>query len=216
MKSFAVIGCGRFGTTIAKTLSDLGNEVLAVDRDQEAVSELSDCVTYAVQADVMDDTALKELGLSNFDVAIISIGSNLEASVMSTLLAKEMGVSIVIAKAHSELHGKVLEKIGADKIIYPERDMASRVAHNLTSRNILDYIELSSDYSILEVTALDKWKNKSLNDLNLRNKYGVNVIAIRNQEGINISPTSEDIIKENDVLVIIGRNEEIKNRDSSW
>ncbi len=134
MKSFAVIGCGRFGTSIAKTLFEIGNEVLAVDKNPELVKDVSEHVTYAVEADVMDESVLKELGLSNFDVVIVGIGSNLEASIMATLIAKELGVKKVVAKAQSEFHGKLLAKIGADKVVFPERDMGTRVAHNLTSK----------------------------------------------------------------------------------
>ncbi len=210
MKTFAIIGCGRFGTSIARTLFEIGNEVLAVDKNPELVKSVSEYVTYAVEADVMDESALKEIGLSNFDVVIVSIGSNLEASIMATLIAKELGVSKVVAKAQSEFHGKLLAKIGADKIVFPERDMGARVAHNLTSKNILDYIELSSDFSIIEVAALSSWYDKSLADLRLRNKYGVNVIAIKDGEKVDISPDSNYIIREDNILVVIGPTEAIK------
>lgn len=210
MKSFVVIGCGRFGTSIAKTLFEIGNEVLAVDKNPELVKDVSEHVTYAVEADVMDESVLKELGLSNFDVVIVGIGSNLEASIMATLIAKELGVKKVVAKAQSEFHGKLLAKIGADKVVFPERDMGTRVAHNLTSKNILDYIELSPDFSIIEVSALKSWYNKSLVDLRLRNKYGVNVIAIKDGEKVNISPDSNHIIREGNIVVIIGPTEAVK------
>ncbi|HAE91450.1 MAG TPA: potassium transporter Trk, partial [Tissierella sp.] len=162
MKSFVVIGCGRFGSSIARTLYSLGNEVLAIDSSEEIIKEISEEVTHAVQADVMDETVLMDLGLRNFDVAVVAIGSDIEASIMATLVVKDLGIDKVIAKAQSELHGKVLSKIGADKIIFPERDMGVRVAHNLASTNILDFIELSPDYSILEIAALKEWEEKSL------------------------------------------------------
>ncbi|MEW8973968.1 MAG: TrkA family potassium uptake protein [Tissierellaceae bacterium] len=210
MKSFAVIGCGRFGSSIAKTLFDIGNEVLAVDKNPELVKEISEHVTYAVEADVMDESVLKELGLSNFDVVIISIGSSLEASIMATLIVKEFGVKKVVAKAQSELHGKLLAKIGADKVVFPERDMGVRVAHKLTSNNILDYIELSPDFSILEIAAIKSWYNKSLEELKFRNRYGVNVIAIKDKNNISISLDSEQIVREGNILVIIGTTEDVK------
>lgn len=210
MKSFAVIGCGRFGASIAKTLFDIGNEVLAVDKNPELVKEISEHVTYAVEADVMDESVLKELGLSNFDVVIVSIGSSLEASIMATLIVKEFGVKKVVAKAQSELHGKLLAKIGADKVVFPERDMGVRVAHNLTSNNILDYIELSPDFSILEIAAIKSWYNKSLEELKFRNRYGVNVIAIKDKNNISISLDSEQIVREGNILVIIGTTEDVK------
>lgn len=210
MKSFAVIGLGRFGTAVAKVLAELGNEVLAVDKDPEVIKEVSSLVTYAVEADVMDETVLMDLGISNMDAVVISIGSDLQASIMATLISKELGVKRVVAKAQTELHGKVLKKIGADRIIFPERDMGSRVAHNLTSRNILDYIEVSPEFSILEVEALKSWAGKDLKELRLRNKYGVNVIAIKRGSHVNISPSSDDEIKDGDIVIIIGSAEDVK------
>ncbi len=157
MKSFAVIGLGRFGTAVAKVLAELGNEVLAVDKDPEVIKEVSSLVTYAVEADVMDETVLRDLGISNMDAVVISIGSDLQASIMATLISKELGVKRVVAKAQTELHGKVLKKIGADRIIFPERDMGSRVAHNLTSRNILDYQKISGCSPLLKEIKKDTY-----------------------------------------------------------
>lgn len=210
MKSFAVIGLGRFGTSVAKVLAELGNEVLAIDKDPEVIREIASIVTYAVEADVMDEKALRELGLSNVDAVVVSIGSDLESSIMATLISKELGVKKVIAKALTELHGKVLSKIGADRIIYPERDMGIRVAHNLTSKNILDYIEFSPDFSIVEIEAIEDWVGKDLKGLRLRNKYGVNIIAIRRDNHTNISPTAEDNIEAGDILIIVGSTEDVK------
>lgn len=211
MKSFAVIGCGRFGTAIAKTLYELGNEVLAIDQDMDVVESVSRFVTHAIQADVMDEETLAELGLSNFDVVIVSIGTDLQSSIMATLIVKEMGVKKVVAKAQSELHGKVLKKIGADKVVFPERDMGIRVGHNLTSNSIVDFIELSPDYSILEIEAIPKWYDKSLSELRLRNKFGINVMAIKKGDKIDVSPNPDYKIRKNDVLVAIGSTEDINN-----
>ncbi len=210
MKSFAVIGCGRFGSSIARTLYNLGNEVMAIDISEERVQEISEEVTHVVQADIMDESVLKDLGLRNFDVVIVSIGSDIEASIMATLIAKELGVKRVIAKALSDIHGKVLYKIGADKVIFPERDMGIKVAHNLVSTNILDFIELSPDYSILEITAIEEWENKSLEQLRLPTKYGINVMAIKRENTINVSPNGEYIISKGDILVVIGSTVDIK------
>ncbi len=214
MKSFVVIGCGRFGTSVAKTLYNLGNEVMAVDIDPVTIQEISEFVTHAVVADVMDDAVLHELGLSNFDVVIISMASNIEASIMCTLTAKEMGAKKVVVKAQSDIHGKVLAKLGADRVIFPERDMGARVAHNLTSSNILDFIELSPEYYIIEIAALKRWINKSLSELRLRNKYGVNVLAIKRDTELKISPNAEEVIKMGDILVIIGDSEDIRKIES--
>lgn len=209
MKSFAIIGCGRFGSAVAKTLFDLGNEVLAIDGDMDVVDNIAGHVTHAIQADVMDEGVLKELGLSNFDVVIVSIGSDLQASIMATLIVKELGVSKIVAKAQSELHGKVLKKIGADKVIFPERDMGVRVAHNLTSNSIVDYIELSPDYSILEIEAIPRWFDKSLEELRLRNKYQVTVMAVKRGEEVNVSPGPKYQIQKGDILVALGASEAI-------
>lgn len=209
MKSFVVIGCGRFGESVAKTLYKLGYEVLVIDKAQESIQSIADEVTHAVQADVMDESVLKELGLSNFDVAIVAIGSNLEASIFATLMAKEVGVPKVVTKAQSELHGKLLYKIGADKIIFPERDMGVRVGHNLVSTNILDFIELSPDYGILEITALEEWENKTLSQLRLSSKYGLNVMVIKKGSEVIVPPSASDVIEKEDVLVVIGSTSNI-------
>ena len=209
-KQFVVIGLGRFGTSVAKTLYSLGNEVLAIDSDEEIVQNISDGVTQSVQADATDENTLRSLGMRNFDVAVITVGENVQSSIMITLLVKELGVKYVIAKAQNELHAKVLYKIGADRVVFPERDMGIRVAHNLCSSNILDYIELSPDYSIMEVTALDEWEGKSLRELNMRSKYGINVMALKRGSDINVSPVADDIVKPSDILVVIGGTEELK------
>lgn len=210
-KQFVVIGLGRFGSSVAKTLYSLGNEVLAIDTDEEVVQSISDSVTHAVQADATDEATLRSLGVRNFDVAVVTIGSNVQSSVMITLLIKELGVKYVIAKAQNELHAKVLYKIGADRVVFPERDMGVRVAHNLCSSNILDYIELSPDYSIMELTAIDEWENKSLRELGMRSKYGINVMAIKTGTQINVSPSADDKINHGDVLVVIGGTDHLKS-----
>lgn len=213
-KQFLIIGLGRFGSSIAKTIYELGHDVLAIDKDEEKVQEISDYVTHAVQMDSTDESILKTLGVTNFDVAVVTIGSNLQDSVMATLILKELGVKYIIVKANNELHAKVLTKIGADKVVLPERDMGTRVAHNLVSSNILDYIELSEEYSILEIEAIKEWFNKSLKEIEIRKKHGINVVAIKRGEKVNISPSAEDIIKENDVLVALGSAKDLNKFES--
>lgn len=203
-KQFVVIGLGIFGSSVAKTLYNLGNDVLAIDMDEEAVQEISDSVTHAVQMDATDEHALKTIGIRNFDVAVVAIGANAQASIMTTLLVKELGVKYIIVKGNSDLHAKVLYKIGANRVILPERDMGTRVAHNLVSSSILDYIELSPDYSIIEIESPGQWHNKNIKDLNLRAKYGINIIAIKNDNTVNMSPHAEDIIEPGDIVVAIG------------
>ena len=208
-KQFVVIGLGRFGVSVAQTLYSLENDVLAIDVNEDTIQEISDSVTHAVQMDATDEAALKTLGLRNFDVAVVTIGSNIQDSILVTLLLKELGVKYIIAKANSELHAKVLKKIGADRVILPEKDMGVRVAHNLVSASIVDYIELSPDYSIMEIKTLDEWDGKTLNELRLRSQYGINVMAIKHDEEINISPSALDAIEAGDIVVAIGSAEEL-------
>ena len=203
-KQFVVVGLGRFGESLAKTVYELGHDVLVIDVDEEKISDIADYVTYAVQMDATDEKALKKLGISNFDVAVITIGSDIQASVMVALLMREMGVKYVIAKGQSDLHSKLLYKIGVDKVILPEKDMGKRVAHNLVLSNILDYIELSSEYSIIEIEAIEPWIEKSLRELELRRKYGINVVAIKNAYRVNVSPDADEVIKKNDIIVALG------------
>lgn len=210
MKSFVVIGCGRFGSTIAATLTELGNEVLAVDEDYEKVNDVSDRVTTAVQCNIMDEGEVEDLGLKNFDVAVIGIGSNIEAAIMATIVAKEAGIPKILCKALSPRMGSILKKLGADNIIYPERDMAIRVAHNLTKKNILDYIQISPEFSIIEIKTPGSWTGKSLVDLDVRNKFGVTVVAVERGKEIIVSPYADEVLRADDVLIILGTDEDVK------
>jgi trk system potassium uptake protein TrkA len=209
LKLFAVIGLGRFGSSVAKTLSAMGYEVMAVDNDEMRVQEISHVVTHAVQADATDEDAMRALGVRNADCAVVSIGQNIQASILSTLLLKGLGVPYVAAKAQNELHGRVLDKVGADRVIYPERDMGVRVARNLVSSNLLDYLELSPDYSILETVASQRVVGKTLGELNLRARHGISIIAIRRGSDINLSPGADDVILEGDTLVMMGRIDQL-------
>lgn len=208
-KQFVIIGLGRFGSSIAKTLYSLGNDVLAIDRDEDIVQEIADSVTHAVQLDATDENALRSLGIRNFDVAVVTIGDNIQSSIMATLLVKELGVKYIIAKGHSDLHAKVLNKIGADRVILPEKDMGVRVAHNLVSSNILDYIELSEDYSVMEIQVLEEWTGNTLSELKLRSKYGINIMAIKRGDEVNLSPAADDMIEKDDIVVAIGSAEDL-------
>jgi trk system potassium uptake protein len=210
-KQFVVFGLGRFGSSVATSLTQTGNDVLCVDTSEHLVDDIAPYVTHAVQADATDEKALKAIGTSNFDVAVVAIGGDIQASILITLLCKELGVKYVLVKAQSEIHAKVLEKIGADKIVFPERDMGIKVAHNLASENILDFIELSPDYSMMEVDTIQKWIGKTLKQLNFRQHYNLNIMAIKNDAGdINVNPAADDIIEKGDNLVVTGLNEEIR------
>ncbi len=209
-RQYAVIGLGRFGSSVARTLYETGNDVLAIDKDPEVVQEISDYVTHSVVMDATDETALANLGIRNFDVAVVAIGGNIQSSILATLLIKEAGVNYIVAKGNNELHAKVLYRTGADKVILPEKDMGIRVAHNIVSSNILDYIELTSDYSIMEIEALEKWVGKTLRELDVRRKYGINIIGIKANKKINVSPSPDSKIAENDILIAIGEDKNLE------
>ena len=209
-KQFVVIGCGRFGEALSTKLVELGKEVMVVDVNEEIIQNISQTVTYAVQADATDENSIKSLGISNFDVAVISIGANIQASLLVTLMVKELGVKKVIAKAQNELHAKILYKIGADRVVFPEREMGIRVAKNLVSKNVLDFIEFAPDYSVMEILVLDDWVDKTLIEIDMRSRYGINVMAIKHGEDINISLIGTYKIKKDDVLIVIGNNSDLQ------
>lgn len=214
MKQFAVIGLGRFGTSVARTLAGMGYDVLAIDQREERVQDIMEHVTHAVQVDAVDEHALKSLGIRNFDVVIVAIGQDVQASILTTVLLKEMGVRRVVAKANTELHGKVLARVGADKVVFPERDMGVRVARALVSQNILDQIELSPDYSIVELIAPPEFVGKTLQESAIRTRFGVTVLAIRRDRDIIISPGPAQVVKEGDVLVVVGRNDRLEKLEA--
>lgn len=209
MKQFVVVGLGRFGTSVATSLAEEGYDVLAIDKEESLIQEITDKVTHAVQADATDEDSLKTLGINNFDVAVVSIGDDIQSSLLTTLILKELGVDYVVVKAQTKLHGKVLNKIGADKVVYPERDMGVRVAYNLVTTNVLDYIELSPEYSIIEVVATEKLIGNTLRKLELRAKFGINVIAIKKGKSINVTPEADDLIEAGDVLVVMGQESDL-------
>jgi trk system potassium uptake protein TrkA len=214
-KQFAVIGMGRFGSSVAKTLYGLGFEVLAVDSSEQRTQEVTSMVTHAVTADCTEVDALRALGISNFDVVVVAIGQDIQASILTTLTLKELGVAKLVVKAQNELHGRVVEKIGADKVIFPERDMGQRVAHHLISPDILDYIELSKDHSIVELKVAKSQAGKNLRQLDIRAKYGCNVMAIKHGDKMNIAPNASDHLREGDVLVVVGSNSDLRNFELS-
>jgi trk system potassium uptake protein TrkA len=206
-KSYLVLGLGKFGTSVAKRLSKFDCDVLAVDKVIEKVQDASSYVTQAVKLDIMDLDALKSLSLNNFDVAIIAISYDLEASILATLMLKEAGVPKVIAKAKNDIHKNILEKMGVDLAVLPEDEMGKRLANSLVKANIIEAIDLSSDYSLLEIKVYDEWVKKQIGSLKLREKYGLNVLAIKGEEkDINISPCPEDVIEANDILIVIAED----------
>lgn len=209
MKQFIVIGLGRFGSSVAKTLAENNYNVLAIDSDEDKVQEMANITTHAVQADATDEATLKTFGARNFDVAVVSIGEDIHSNILTTLVLKELGVPYVVVKAQDALHGKVLEKVGADRVVYPERDMGMRIAHNLISSNVLDYIEFAPDYGIIEIVATERMFGKSLVELQFRTNYDVNIMAIKRGEKLNITPGANDIILNDDILIVMGQNENL-------
>lgn len=207
---YAVIGLGRFGSSLAMELLNLGHEVLGIDMDEEAVEEMSDKLTHVVVADSTEEEVIRSLGIRNFDCVVVAIGNDIQASILTAILLKDIGVKTVVAKALSELHGKVLNKIGVDRVIFPERDMGVRVAHQLVSPNLLDYIELSDEYTIAELAVPKRLAGRSLKELDPRARYGCSVVAINKKSGVIIAPTAIDTIEERDVMVVIGTNEQIE------
>ena len=209
-KQFAVIGIGRFGESLIKELTRMGHEVLAIDVDEDRVNDAVDFATHAVQADTMDDQVLKTLGIRNFDAVIVAIGENIQSNILTTIVLKELGVKKVISKAKNAMHGKVLEKIGADIVIYPERDVAIKLARSLVSQNFVEQINLSPDYSIIEIFTPLLFLNKNLTEINLRQKLRVTVLAIRRGDNIIVAPGPDENMQQGDILVALGRNEDLQ------
>lgn len=209
-KQIAVLGLGRFGSSVARTLQSLGHEVLGIDANPDLVEMLHHELTHAVAVDVTDEESLRSLGLRNFDCAVIAIGHDVQASVLATVLVKEIGVPMVVAKAANDLHGRTLAKVGADKVVYPERDMGARVAHSLLTGSVTDFIELSPEHTIIEMVAPPKLVGRSLRELNLRARFGINVMAIKSGEQINAAPLATDSVQDGDVLVLLGSNDSVR------
>ena len=203
-KQYIVIGCGRFGSALAKKMSELGNEVMVIDKSREVIENIADEVTHTAILDVTDENHLRSIGLGNFDVAIVAISSDIRASIMATIMAKELGVSKVVCKAKDELEAKVLYKVGADKVVFPERDMGIRVAYNLVSDNILDQINLDPEYSIMEIVTPAKWIDKTIIELNLRAEYDITVLAVKTGSGLKVMPSPNYCMREGNILIIIG------------
>ncbi|MGE5561028.1 MAG: potassium channel family protein [Chloroflexota bacterium] len=214
MNQYVVIGLGRFGASVALTLADMGYDVLGIDSSAERVKELDGRITQAVQVDATDEEVLNSFGVSNFDAAIVAIGNDVQASILITLMLKEHGVKFVVAKAYDAVHGRLLEKAGADRIVYPERDMGLRLAQSLTVSNVLDQLELSKSYSIAEVVVPASFSGRSLRQLDLRARYGLNVVAIKRDKNIRVSPQADDRLNERDIIVVIGANEGIRRLEA--
>ena len=206
MNSYVVIGLGRFGSAIARQLCQLGAEVLAMDVSAELVQQVAGDVTHAVMGDARDKDVLRALGVGDMDCAVVAIGEDLATSVLTVMNLKELGVPYVVCKAHDETHRRVLEKLGVDRVVIPEQEHAQRLGRSLYSHNVLDYIELSEEYGILEVPAPKTWVGKTLKELNIRAKMGVNIIAVESGKKTNVSPSADYRIQGGDIMVVLGDN----------
>ncbi len=215
-REFAVIGLGRFGGSICEELSVEGMKVLAIDCDETKVNEFKDIATHAVIADSTDEKVLKELGINNVDHVIVAIGDDIQASILTTVILADMNVEKITVKAQSDYHEKILNKIGADHVVHPERDMGKKIAHSLISSNILDYLDLSDDYSMVEVKSGKKMLGKSLIELDIRAKFGCNVVAIKHDKEMNVSPRANYQLQAEDVLIVIGADDDISKFEKHY
>lgn len=210
MKSYIVLGLGRFGKSIAQALFDLGHEVLGVDEDAKIVQDFSRHITHTVQADLTDEDFLKSMDIKKFDAAIVAVGSNMQISIMATVLLKELGAKFVLVKAHDDLHEKVLYKIGADKVILPEKDIGIKVAQDLAIDNFFEMIEISPDYSIISINPPDSWIGRTLGEIAVRTRYKVNIIAIRNESATNVVPDANTRFESRSVMTVLAMNGDLK------
>lgn len=213
MKSFLVIGLGRFGAAVAQELSALGQEVLALDIDEENVQHIADQVTQAIQGDAQDEAVLRSVGARNFDCCVVAVGADMEASILITVMLKEMGAKYIVAKAMTPIHARVLERVGADRVVLPEIDMGQRLAQRLARTNVVDYIGVSDEFSIVEIHPPRSWVGNSLGKLGVRAKHQINVLAIRHGEGgqVDVNPKPDKVIGPDDLLIVIGTNEQVNS-----
>ena len=208
-KTIAVIGLGQFGGTVAKMLASMDHEVLGVDIDPEVVQKISPFITHAIVADTTDEEAIKALALSQFDIVIVAIGDNIQANLMTSMLLKEMNMPYVVSKAENALQGKMLKKMGVDKVIYPEYDVAQRLAQSLTRDHVMDYLQLSKNISLIEIKVPTFLVGANLKDSNLREKYNLNAVGIRRGEDLEVPPNPSTILGEDDKLLVIGNNSDL-------
>ncbi len=212
MKQIAVIGLGNFGYHLATNLCAKGHEVMAIDRDPQKVQAIKDLVTQAVMADATDREVLEDLGLRQMDTVVVSIGTEMSNSILATLHLKEIGVKRVVAMAISEPHDRILRKVGASEVVFPEKDLATSLAEKLHNPNMLDYLPFSPDYSIVELAPPRKFIGKSLKELDLINRYGVQVVAVRElvPERLNMIPTGSFVVKDSDIIILLGPNKSLE------
>lgn len=213
-KQFAVLGLGSFGWSVALTLEKMGCDVLVIDDSFEKIQEISEKVSYALKADMTDPEALESLGGRNLDGAVIAVSENFEASIMATLLCKDIGIPLVVAKAKDDLQGTILKKVGADVVVYPEIDMGSRVAKNLAAREFMDWIELSEDYSMVEAVVPEPWRGRCLAELKVRERFGINVVGIIIDKEVDVAFDPQKPLPADGVLILVGANDVLQKFDA--
>ena len=211
MKSILVIGMGRFGRHLANKLVELGNDVMIIDRNEDIINSLSSNFTDAFVGDCTNPAFIKSLGINNFYICFVTIGDNFQSSLEITSLLKEYGAKYIVSKATVDMQAKFLKQIGADEVVYPEHDMAIRLAIKHNATNVFDYIEIGQEYAIYEIPILEDWINKSIIDVNVRKKYNVNIVAIKNNGQLISSPGPDYIFNENDHIIVVAKSEDIDN-----
>lgn len=210
-KNFLVLGAGRFGISVAETLDYLGHEVCVIDKNADIIQDIAENVTHAIVGDCCEATVLKSIGAANFDTVIVALSEDMQASILATVLLKEMGVKNVMTRATDEMHRKILEKVGADEVLMPEREMGERLAHMLVAKKRFHDLELSSEFSVVQIECPSKWVGRNPVSLDARNRYGINIIAVERGDDVLMALTDDDVFKRDDIIVIVGKNSDIKD-----
>lgn len=209
-QTVVVIGLGRFGTSLARTLTELGHEVFGLDRDLKKVEDVAEFATQTAQVDATDEDALRDMGVRNFDIGVVAIGTDIKSSILVTLLLKRLGVKMVVSKAQDDLHGDILEKVGADRVVYPERETGVRVAHSLMTPNLVDYLQVMPGFGIAKLAAPPNFVGRELGEIDLRGRFGVTTLVLRRGEELILNPTRSDVVGRGDDLIIAGRDEQME------
>jgi trk system potassium uptake protein len=214
-RQVAVLGLGRFGAAVARELTRLGHDVLALDASEKVIQDVADEVTHAARVDITDADALRELGLDSFETAIVAISSDLEASILATVHLKQLGVRRIIAKAGNELHGSILSQVGATSVVFPERETGVRVAHSFAAPGVRDYLDVAPGYGVARAPVVGPFIGKTLGELDLRNKYGITVVALRRGDTVTVNPHSSEVLRANDELIVLGLDEDLERLPSA-
>lgn len=209
-QAVVVIGLGRFGSSLARTLTGLGHEVLGLDRDLKKVEDVAEFATQAAQVDATDEEALRDMGVRNFDIGVVAIGGDIKSSILITLLLKRLGVKMVVSKAQDDLHGDILGKVGADRVVYPERETGIRVAHSLVTPNLVDYLEVMPGFGVAKLVAPPSFVGRELGEIDLRGRFGVTTLVLRRGDELILNPTRSEVVGRGDVMIVAGRDDQLE------